>query len=147
MCFRRNFFHILKCCQRDGTDQWRIQDFREGASTPDFERKPIIWQGFCRKLHKKWKKLNREGRRCASLATPWIRQCRLLRHYVRGGMCFTSCRYNSRFNNTISSTYLLQDKKNCHPFNFYKRPWNYKTKRTVIPLIFTKDHEITSIIS
>ena len=34
---------------------------RGGAPTPDMERKPIIWPGFYRKLHKKWKELDRGG--------------------------------------------------------------------------------------
>ena len=36
-------------------------------------REPIIWQDFCRKLRKKWKKLDWEGT-CVPSVPPWIRQ-------------------------------------------------------------------------
>ena len=32
--------------------QWHIQDFLEGAPTPEVGRQPIIWQNCCQKLHK-----------------------------------------------------------------------------------------------
>ena len=113
---------------------WSVADpgFPRGSAN-----QPLIWsknllfgQFFCRRLHKKWKKLNRQGGGAHSLRPLGSANVDCCVIMAEEWMCFTSWRYNLWFNNTISSTYLLEDKKNYHPY------W-----------CFTKDHEITSITS
>ena len=50
--------------------QWRIQDFPEGAPTPELVRQPIILKNFCQKLHENERIRPRGGG--ASLTPHWI---------------------------------------------------------------------------